>query len=147
MPSNTSIIKQSTILIPSGPAHALDKKHLHIILNDPTHVPTPIIYSSIHLQAGDFVQIVSISSCYPNIQHDPTCLLQIGDHEFIKHDSYVFYAQTRIINLKDLDKGITDGSLTSHKEIKTDIFKRVHAGVGSSEDTPIKMIRFWKEFC
>jgi hypothetical protein len=40
--------------------------------------------------------MISISSVPPDVKYDTTCLLDPGDHPFIKHQSYVVYSKPRV---------------------------------------------------
>ena len=73
--------RRGTILVPSGPVHDPDKKHLFVVLTDPC--PT----------AGD-VLMVNVSTIRHG--HDPACKLFAGDHPFIRRDSFVEYVRARI---------------------------------------------------
>jgi len=142
-----NVFRQSTILVPSGPAHDPDRLHLHIMLNDPVRVESPIIYSNVHNHADDFVQIVSISSCKDYVEIDHTCLLKQGDHDFITHPSFVSYAFTKIRSVAEISAGIEAEKYHVRGPMNQAVFDSIHAGVGISDDTPIKMVRFWNDYC
>ncbi len=76
--------RRATLLIPSGPAHDPDRKHLFIVLTDPAQV---LEYTE------KYSLLVGVASVQTDLPHDPTCLLDAGDHEFIRHKSYVHYAR------------------------------------------------------
>lgn len=69
------MFKRGTLLIPSGPSHDPDRKHLHVVCNDAREDGT-------HL-------LVSISSWRSN--GDPTCQLQSHEHDFLDRLSFVEY--------------------------------------------------------
>lgn len=59
------------------------KQHLFVVLADPAVVmdygQTPKILA------------VSITTLYAGVKHDPACVLQVGDHPFIQHESWAYY--------------------------------------------------------
>ena len=84
------IVRGATLLIPSYIPGNPD--HLHVVMCDPNLVG----------------QVLLVSICTYNEEkrdHDSTCLLDKGDHPFIKHRSYVRYASAEIrraSNLKNM---------------------------------------------
>lgn len=66
-----------TILIPSGPG-----KHLFCIVTDQS-------------SAGQHL-LLNFSTIYPERFHDPTCVVQAGEHPFLNHPSYVEYRKAEI---------------------------------------------------
>lgn len=64
--------KNQTFLVPSGP-----DKHLYVVITDADD-------SGMHILAN-------ITSIDPDIPHDKSCSLADGEHQFVKHDSYIAY--------------------------------------------------------
>jgi hypothetical protein len=81
MPDDYKPAKGCTLLIPSGTVADPDGKHWFVVATNPC-------------DAG-FHLLVSISSVMPNRVHDPTCLLEAGEHPFLNRQSYVFYRMPR----------------------------------------------------
>lgn len=65
--------------MPSG------KDHLHIICSDPIYHP---------VKGCDCVLIVNITSVPHSGYYDSSCVFGIGDHDFIRHRSYAYYAMS-----------------------------------------------------
>lgn len=93
------------------------------------------------------VQIVSISSCKPDQYVDETCLLQVGDHSFVTTQSFVSYFHTKVIPAQAIQLGLDNKLFVPKEPLQEEVFARVHAGVDVSDDTPIKMARFWRNYC
>jgi len=66
---------KGTILIPANSA-----SHLHFVCNDPVFYPN---------KGKECVFLVNISSIKQGISHDTSCLLDVGDHPFIKTKFYI----------------------------------------------------------
>ena len=82
--------RRATLLVPSGPAHDPDQKHLFILLNDPARV----------LGYGDkHSLLVGVTTIHAAIPHDPACELYPGDHPFIRRNTLTLlpYASWRFI--------------------------------------------------
>ena len=88
--------RRATLLVPSGPAHDPDQKHLFVLLTDPAHVQDYEAKQSL---------LVGVTTIHAGIPHDSACVLYAGDHAFIKHKSFVYYAEARIENSQKLIDG------------------------------------------
>ena len=70
--------------------------------------------------------LVNISSVRKTVAfYDTTCVLLPGDHEFIKHESYVVYSEARIESLTELQKD----SLKSMGMVKDSVFELICKGL------------------
>lgn len=126
--------RRATLLYPSGPAHDSERNHLFIVLTDPAEL---LDFS------GKQSLLVGVASVYPNIPHDPACELHQGDHEFIKHKSYVIYAQSRIELSQKLINGVKKGNLVPKGTLVGEIFARVCKGLVESRFTPPRIVAFY----
>lgn len=131
-------VRRATLLFPSGPRHDPDKLHLHILLTDPLENPLNSNMVS--------TLFVGISSVQPNIPHDPTCLLHAGDHEFITHDSFIFYADARIVEVAKLVNGVSQGVFIAKPLMNATITDAICNGVLTSPHTPVKAQRFYRHY-
>lgn len=120
--------QKATILIPSGPDHDPDRLHLFILLTNPKTADKQNL-------------IVSISS-YTGNHCDSTCLLDIGDHSFIKKRSFVDYARARIVEADKLCSGVRKGILKSMGPISPEVFDKITEGLLRSPRTALKIINF-----
>lgn len=113
------VARRATLLVPSGPANAPDRKHLFICLTDPIGKARETL-------------LVSVSSVQPNAPHDSTCVLYPGDHPFVRRDSFVAYWHSRIETADALTRGVKDGVLIPHDILESGVFARVCLGVEQS---------------
>lgn len=96
--------------------------HLHVILND------PIVLNAYGNQLQ--VLIVSVTTIKPGKQPDDTVLLNVGDHPFIKHASYIAYGFAEIKEERLVAKlGM------EHAPISEDLLQRVIFGAFLSKKT------------
>ena len=127
--------RRATLLIPSGPAHDPERKHLFIVLTNPAQV---LEYNEKHSL------LVGVASVHPDLPHDPTCLLHAGDHEFIRHRSYVHYARALIEPSQSILNGVKKGLLVPKAMLVEELFARVCKGLVESRFTPPKITSFYK---
>ncbi|WP_228849928.1 hypothetical protein [Halocynthiibacter styelae] len=84
--------------------------------------------------------VVNISSFYDGC--DDTCLLDRGDHPFVQHCSYVFYARAEICKASNLQSGISQGKLRPQADMSEDVFFRVLEGFHTSPDTAMRILKY-----
>lgn len=130
-------VRRATLLIPSGPAHDPDRKHLFIILTDP--VADPVNSGRVS------VLLISLSTLEIALPHDPTCILRSGDHPFITRDSYVSYRTSRIQETVKIINGVASGVLVAKELMDSGIVDRICDGLDSYQ-TPEKIKRFFRMY-
>jgi hypothetical protein len=109
--------KTSTVLMPSG-----NSNHLFVIMTEPCQ--------------NNMIFMLSISTIYPNRYHDNTCTFCGGEHEFIKHPSYVDYnkASSRPISL--IVNCVRKGEFIPKADIDQAHFDRMCEGILLSPRSP-----------
>jgi hypothetical protein len=127
--------RRATLLVPSGPAQDPDRKHLFIVLTDPVQV---LDYAEKHSL------LVGVTSLHADLPHDPACLLDAGDHDFIQHKSYVHYARARIELSQGILNGVKKGMLVPKATLEERIFAFVCRGIQQSRFTPPKILSFYE---
>lgn len=127
------ILPRLTVLVPSGPEGDPNRKHLFVVLTAP------------YCEAGGVpsVAMVSFRSVNPALPYDQTCLLDKGDHRFIKHPTWVDYGKARIEAAAAFERGVKSGALVQHDPLSEDVFRRVTAGLCTSPMTPRKVSDFY----
>ncbi|PCJ76810.1 MAG: hypothetical protein COA53_00905 [Rhodobacteraceae bacterium] len=87
--------------------------------------------------------MVNISSFFHGC--DDTCLLNTGDHPFVRHPSYVFYAESVIYKATSIQNGFDQGILKVQPDLADDVFARVADGITISPDTPQNVVRYFTQ--
>jgi hypothetical protein len=126
--------KRATLLIPSGPEHDPDRKHLFVLLTDPIKSPG---------FQDKQVLLVNIATVPAPLPYDATCIIQPAEHRFIKHESYVFYAKARIEAANALLRGVKSGQLIPHDIMDQTLVQRISDGLLQSPHTSPKILRFY----
>ena len=125
-------MKKGTILIPTGPT-----KHLHFICSDPVFYPRLV---------KECVLVVNISSV-GSIEHDKSCLLDVDDHPFITHLSYVYYKKSEILGVNSIDRNIASGDFIAHEPCSDIVFERILNGFECSDEVTGKIKKFYDNYC
>jgi len=88
--------------------------------------------------------LVNCSSVKPDKPHDNACYIEQGEHEFIKHRSYIVYKQARIETLEKIERGISTGRFIKKEIINDELYKRILKGAFTSSHIERRYIRFIK---
>lgn len=123
-------VRRATLLIPSGPQHDPDRKHLHIVLTDPTGT------------TGEVLLVCVVSIPTSNL-YDASCTLFPGEHPFVVHGSYVAYRFSRIVPAAVLEAKVDAGEYLSKPMLDKKRFEDVVAGLLASPMVTPKIARFF----
>lgn len=122
------VAKAGTLLIPSGPSDNPEMMHLHIVCTDPC-------------QEGKQL-IVSVTTWRNNLC-DGTCVLNEGDHPWLKHRSWVMYRAARIEASETLDNGLSQGLFSAREDMEDEVFKRILSGICDSPHTKRRIKKYF----
>ena len=125
--------RRATIILRSGRCD-----HLHIVCNDPIHCPR---------FGREGVLLVNVTSIDPLVPHDSTCVLNVGDHPFIQHPSYIFYRRAEVHGVLTVANKIADNEYRYGHDIADHVFQRVLQGFRQSTAVPLKILRFVEHYC
>ncbi|MBF0459341.1 MAG: hypothetical protein HQK99_15735 [Nitrospirae bacterium] len=101
------------------------KKHLHIVI-------------AIH---EDQALVVNITTYKPGC--DSSCIIITGEHDFIEHDSFVYYAGARLMDLSKITPAklellIKRDMIIPKSPASTDLLKKIQEGAKISDALPLK---------
>ncbi len=100
-------------------------RHLWVIISDPS-------YNS------EQVAIVNITSWEDEGDelNDSSCIVNDGEHPFIKHKSYVIYAKAKLTTVGNLQAAFNRGLLHVRENCSDDFLSKVLGGAANSRFTP-----------
>jgi hypothetical protein len=104
-----------TILIPE-PGTSLDS-HLWIVLSDPI---------------ADSERIVLVNFTKHRPDKDQACVLQQGDHPFIRQLTCVNYRQAKIVSEDQLERLVHCSHVEKREALSPDVLERILGGVADS---------------
>lgn len=108
--------------------------HLIIVCTD------PVFYRDYGCEA---VLSVNVTSWREN-SNDPTCILNVGNHPFIRHKSFVFYKQAIPLRVPGLIEKVQSGDLIPMGYLSESVLQKVLDGFEKSDQTPLKALKFLK---
>jgi len=100
----------------------IPQKHLWIVISDPVANPT------------DPVVIVSLTSYRGRAGE--TCVLDVGDHPFLKHATAVFYGKATPWPKDRLEGLARSHRLEMHEAVEPGVLERIRIGASESWHTP-----------
>jgi hypothetical protein len=111
----------STLLIDSGP----QGKHLHAVVLGPVVIE----------HQGDVPQfvLVGITTRRQGAHHDPACTLNVGDHRFIRHESFAAYRFARAERVAHVEAMVRSGAWREHEPCNAALLARLVAGARVSD--------------
>jgi hypothetical protein len=130
-PAEYTPAKGFSLLIPSGTLNSPDKHHLFFIVSNAC--------------ADGFHLLFSVCSIRDGISYDPTCVLDVGSHPFVKAPSYVLYAKPEKLRAEGIRKCVAGWTYTPKEECSADLLKRVCDGIASSAFTPRWAKKYYAE--
>jgi hypothetical protein len=109
------MVAQGDTFLGGGDLHGSD--HLWVVINEPqAHHGTALIVNVSTLRTGA----------------ETTCLLNGGEHPFIKHASYVRYSCARGAPAGDIAKALKTGKLKPHQAVSPTLLAKLRAGATAS---------------
>ena len=97
-------------------------EHLWMVISDPVQDPHHIV-------------IVNLTT-WKGPASDQACVIDAGDHPFVRHRSYVYYQGAKVDPLRHLNRMLESGGLVMQDALTTEQLARVRQGAGASIRTP-----------
>lgn len=107
-------------------------EHLFIVLSEPRTYP-----SEGH---GNRLCLVSVNftSIHEGQIFDPACIVEPGDHPFIRHRSYVFYQKIQILDYEHVCRCVNQGIYRAGVTASPELLAKIIAGIQQSSFIPRK---------
>ena len=115
--------KAGGILMPVNPA-----LHLFTIMNDPCPRKECLV--------------VMVTSIYPNRKYDDACVLNVGDHPFISHPSYMLYRMAETLQAARISTRIGQKYYIPRDDFSPPVFRRIVDGLYESEETKGRILSY-----
>jgi hypothetical protein len=83
-----------------------------------------------------------ITSIKDGKHYDEACVLNAGEHPFIKHPSFLLYRMAETTRATHISNLVGKKYYIPKEDFPEDIFGRISAGIRASDDTPLRIIRY-----
>lgn len=107
-----------------------DVPHLSVILNDPC--------------SDGCCLLAMVSSVKTGRRYDPACLLNRGDHGFIRHESYMVYRLAETVRADRISNLVGRRYYLERDAISRPVFSRIASGLYTSDETRPRIIEYAK---
>lgn len=85
---------------------------------------------------------IMITSIKDGKYYDSACTLDVGDHPFIKHPSYLLYRLADTTRASHISNLVCKNYYIPKEDFPQATFARISAGIRTSDDTPLRIIRY-----
>jgi hypothetical protein len=110
-----------------GSSFVLDN-HLWVIISDLS-------------QSNNEIVIVNITTCRGRDYEDTSCIVELNEHPWIKHRSYVFYRRSRVVDLSRLQLWCKTGDLRLQDSLSQVLLEKIRTGASKTEFLPFGVER------
>lgn len=83
------------------------------------------------------VLLVNMTSVRPSF-HDAACVINSGEHPFVKHATYMNYRDSKIVANSDLDQRLSAGQIILEDKVSDGLLQRIREGAAQSEFIPLQ---------
>ncbi len=121
-----------SVLVPSGPNEG--QMHLFAILIN------PVVFAAY----GKRPQVLMVCMCSikEGIPFDDACVLDIGEHQFVRHRSYIDYSKCQLHAAEDIEAKVQAGIVVPHEDCSLKLIRRIIASADASKRISKEMKRF-----
>ncbi|WP_333894959.1 hypothetical protein [Atlantibacter hermannii] len=133
MTADFNPVQKGTIMLLSG-----SKEHLFFICNDPVFYPK---------LAKESFLAVNLTSIAAGIEPDSSCLLNVGDHPFVRHPSYVLYRRAEIFGADSVIQRVSAGDIRIHDPCSEGTFQRILGGFNVSPHVRPVIKNYYQKYC
>ena len=116
-----------------------NKEHLFIVLFEPDFYPNEGYGKRACIVS---VNITSVSQ-YKAI--DEACIIEVGEHEFIKHTSYIYYEKIQFVDYEHVKQCVNSGVYRKATPVSATLLDKIIAGIFTSSFIPRKFKVIFKD--
>ena len=124
-------VRGQTLLVPSGAG-------LHIFFV----ILGPVVLAD-H-GASPQLAMVNATTLRDGVPHDPACVLEAGDHPFLRQRSFAAYRYMRLDASLHVERMVSSAVWKPHAPCSDDLLQRLVAGVCQSRLTPREYKRIFQ---
>ena len=100
--------------------------HLWVVISDPRRDPQRVV-------------IVNMTTVRHN--SDRSCLIQAGEHGFVRHETCIMYAFAKTVADVDLERQLAAGQIQLLAPVSSILLRRIRDGAVISDFTPLGIVQ------
>ena len=101
--------------------------HLYVVISDPAKHDGKCVIVNVTTQRA-------IS--------DTTCVLQPGEHPFLKHNSVINYEDAIKTSAAAIEMSLKKGLVCSHSDMPSKVLERIIAGAKNGDSFPVRLKKY-----
>jgi hypothetical protein len=98
--------------------------HFWVVVSDPESDPEHVLIVNVTSDRG--------------FGTDAACLLNPGDHAFVKHASYLRYSDSKIVSVSALNRQLAAGQIILEEAVSEAVLARIRHGAAVSDFIPLE---------
>jgi len=114
-----------------------DIRHLNVVITEPDEDNNVLV-----VPICTYIEVNDV----PRQGQDPSCILKIGCHPFIKVKSYIRYHNAKEMSLIAIFNGLQKGTLIKYPDFNNRVIQDIQTGAKASIYLPQKLKRFFSFF-
>ena len=114
-------MKAGDTFIIEQPGTSLDS-HLWMVISDPNVDPHEVVLLNFTTWRAD---------------KDQACIVEVGDHAFIRHRTCVNYGGAKVVSAAAIQSLVTNGRIAPRQPLSTDLLERIRNGAAESRSMPM----------
>lgn len=107
---------KATVLVVSGPNHDPNRKHLFVLL---TH----------GLGEDERILMVSVSTFDSALPCDTSCVIEAGEHPFVRHRSWIRYDRPKYLPAAKILRAVESGVFIPRDPVSDALYERICDGL------------------
>lgn len=108
-----------------------DVHHLYAVLNSPC--------------GQNQCLVVNVTSVKDGKYYDNACVLNEGDHPFIRHQSYLLYRMADTMGAAKITRYVNLKHYVTREDWGDEVFARIVNGLAASEDVPLRILKYARD--
>lgn len=86
--------------------------------------------------------MINVTTIKSDRFYDKACVLNVGDHSFIKQPSYMLYRMSACCPSVRIGKFVDLNYYIKKDDVDPAVFARISAGIYASEETPLRIVQY-----
>ena len=88
---------------------------------------------------------MNVTSVKDGKYYDNACVLNEGDHPFIKHQSYLLYRMADTLGAAKIARYVNLKHYVTREDWGDEVFSRIVNGLAASEDVPLRILKYARD--
>jgi hypothetical protein len=102
--------------------------HMFVVMNDP--------------DSDGMCLLTMVTSIKSNRSHDASCILQAGDHSFVRHPSYALFRMAQLSPARHMANMVAKNFYSAMADVTPALYQRIRSGLYASLETSGAILKY-----